>query len=201
LDRECLNESRGKVLNNNNIILRYLEASDAESLLQLRKENRQFFQAFEPIRTESHFTYEEQLKEIQKATLDIEKDSSYIYGIFHRETQQLVGRITLSGIVRGPFQNANLGYYLDKKYNGKGYVTEAVRIILDLAFDELQLHRVQAAVMPRNIASKRILEKTGFKKEGYSPRYLKINGSWEDHEIYAITKEDVELVLKSIQIN
>ncbi|MEH7303188.1 GNAT family N-acetyltransferase, partial [Neobacillus drentensis] len=72
---------------------------------------------------------------------------------------------------------------------------------LDLAFDELQLHRVQAAVMPRNIASKRILEKTGFKKEGYSPRYLKINGSWEDHEIYAITKEDVELVLKSIQIN
>lgn len=183
-------------MNKPSIFLRYLETSDAEDLLLIRKENRDFFQAFEPTRDDSHFSYDQQLREIQKAIIDIKNDSSYTYGIFHRESQQLIGRITLSGVVRGPFQNANLGYYLDKKHNGKGYASEAVRSVLKHAFEELQLHRVQAAVMPRNIASKRILEKSGFKKEGYSPKYLKINGTWEDHEIYAITIEDFEPIEK-----
>ncbi|MEO2076019.1 MAG: GNAT family protein [Bacillus sp. (in: firmicutes)] len=188
-------------MNKPSIFLRYLETSDAEELLVIRKENRDFFQAFEPTRDDSHFSYEQQLREIQKAIIEIKNDSSYTYGIFHRESQQLIGRITLSGVVRGPFQNANLGYYLDKKHNGKGYSSEAVRSVLKHAFEELQLHRVQAAVMPRNMASKRILEKAGFKKEGYSPKYLKINGTWEDHEIYAITIEDYEQIEKEAMKN
>lgn len=183
-------------MNHMNVFIRYLVHTDAEELLRIREENRDFFQGYEPTRENSHFTYEAQVQEIQKAALEIHNDRTYTYGVVHRESQQLLGRITLSGIVRGPFQNANLGYYLDKKHNGKGYVTEAVQLALYQAFTELKLHRVQAAVMPRNIASKRILEKTGLKKEGYSTRYLKINGIWEDHEIYAITKEDYEQIEK-----
>ncbi|WP_442599740.1 GNAT family N-acetyltransferase [Neobacillus sp. D3-1R] len=172
------------------IYIRYLVDSDAEELLKIRLENRNFFQTFEPIRLDSHFTYEEQLREIRKATSDIENDRGYTFGIFLYNTNKLIGRITLSGIVRGPFQNANLGYYLSQDQNGKGYVTEVVGLIVEKAFEELNLHRIQAAVMPKNIPSKRILEKNGFKREGYSQKYLNINGVWEDHEIYALIKED-----------
>jgi [ribosomal protein S5]-alanine N-acetyltransferase len=111
-------------------------------------------------------------------------------GIFLCESKRLIGRISLSGIVRGPFQNANLGYYLDKEYNGKGYVSEAVSIIVGVAFNDLNLHRIQAAAMPINIGSIKILEKNHFRKEGLAINYLEINGVWEDHEIYALTKEE-----------
>ncbi|MGG3562148.1 GNAT family protein [Neobacillus rhizosphaerae] len=172
------------------IYLKYLEPNDVDELLRLRKQNRKFFQAYEPVRTDIHFTYETQLNEIHQYRLDAESDNGYTMGIFSKSSNKLMGRISLSGIARGPFQNANLGYYLDKEQNGKGYVTEAVSLIIGFAFGELNLHRIQAAVMPKNLGSIRILEKNGFRKEGSALRYLSINGVWEDHEIYALTKED-----------
>ncbi|WP_423798146.1 GNAT family N-acetyltransferase [Neobacillus sp. SAB-20_R2A] len=177
-------------MRNNKVYLRYLEEGDVEQLLELRSRNRDFFRSFEPIKPDSHYTFEGQLKEICLFKSDVENDKTYTYGIFLETSEQLIGRITLSGIVRGPFQNANLGYYLDKDHNGTGYTSEAVSLIIKIAFEDLNLHRIQAAVMQKNIASIRVLEKNGFRKEGLAINYLNINGSWENHLIYAITNDD-----------
>lgn len=93
-------------------------------------------------------------------------------------------------MARGAWQNATLGYYIDKAHNGRGYATDGVRSVLDFAFGQAGLHRVQAAVLPRNVASRRVLEKAGFSREGRSTKYLQINGVWEDHEVFAVTAED-----------
>lgn len=104
--------------------------------------------------------------------------------------EPIVGRVALTGIMRGVFQNAYLGYWIDAGHQGKGLMTEAVAAVVAFAFDEAKLHRVQAAVMPRNPASVRILEKVGFRREGFAERYLCIAGTWEDHLILAKTAED-----------
>src|SRR5207342_3877462 len=115
-------------------------------------------------------------------------DRRYAFGIF---APALVGRVALNEVVRGVFGNAYLGYFVDEAVNGRGYATEAVRLAVRFAFAEASLHRVQAAVVPRNTASVRVLEKAGFREEGYAERYLCINGVWEDHRIFAITSEDL----------
>lgn len=98
--------------------------------------------------------------------------------------------MTLANIVRGAWQNCTIGYFVDEGRGGRGYATEAVRLAVRYAFEHATLHRVQAAVMPRNARSIRVVEKAGFRYEGTAARYLRINGTWEDHNIYAVTRED-----------
>ena len=104
--------------------------------------------------------------------------------------EAIIGRIALTGVMRGAFLSAHLGYWIDQEHQRKGYMTEAVREVTRFAFDVLGLHRVQAAVMPHNTASLRVLEKLGFRKEGESPRYLQIAGRWADHVVFAVTAEE-----------
>jgi ribosomal-protein-alanine N-acetyltransferase len=104
--------------------------------------------------------------------------------------EAIIGRIALTGVMRGAFLSAHLGYWIDQEHQRKGYMTEAVREVTRFAFDALGLHRVQAAVMPHNTASLRVLEKLGFRKEGESPRYLQIAGRWADHVVFAVTAEE-----------
>lgn len=92
--------------------------------------------------------------------------------------------------MRGAWDNATLGYFVDGERNGRGYATQAVRQVVGFAFSNAGLHRVQAAVMPTNVASARVLQKNGFRCEGRSPRYLRIAGAWEDHDVYAVTAEE-----------
>jgi ribosomal-protein-alanine N-acetyltransferase len=101
--------------------------------------------------------------------------------------------INLSQIFRGGFQNAYLGYGLGEKFTGQGLMTEAIELTLKHAFKTLKLHRVEANVQPNNIASIAVLRKTGFTKEGFSRKYLKIGGRWRDHERWAIIVEDYKL--------
>jgi len=117
-----------------------------------------------------------------------ERDARYAFGIY--AGGDLVGRISLDNIVRGAWQNATIGYFVDESHNGHGIGTIAVRNAVAFGFEEIRLHRLQAGVMPRNVASIRILEKVGFRYEGTSPRYLQINSVWEDHNMYAITSEE-----------
>lgn len=102
----------------------------------------------------------------------------------------LIGAINLSQIIRGSFQNAYLGYYVGAEHAGCGYTTEAIRLILRFAFSELKLHRIEANIQPGNKASIRVVRKNGFIKEGFSRKYLKIDGRWRDHERWAIIFED-----------
>jgi ribosomal-protein-alanine N-acetyltransferase len=106
------------------------------------------------------------------------------------ETNQIAGTITLSQIFRKAFCNAYLGYLLGENFTGKGFMTEAVALVLKHAFSNLKLHRVEANVQPHNTASINVLKRCGFTKEGFSRNYLKISGRWRDHERWAIIKED-----------
>lgn len=102
----------------------------------------------------------------------------------------IVGVFNISEIVRGCFQSAYLGFYAVDSFAGRGYMSAGLKLILHQAFTQLQLHRVEANVQPDNEKSLNLLRANGFRKEGYSPRYLKINAEWCDHERWAITIED-----------
>jgi ribosomal-protein-alanine N-acetyltransferase len=114
--------------------------------------------------------------------------TGYGFGIFVDE--QFCGEINLSGIQRGPFQNGYVGYWIDERCAGQGYTPEAVVTLFRFAFEELHLHRLQVAIIPRNAASNRVAQKLQLRLEGTALRYLEINGVWEDHYRYAMTIED-----------
>jgi ribosomal-protein-alanine N-acetyltransferase len=116
--------------------------------------------------------------------------TGYGYGIF--VDGELAGEINLTAVQRGPFQSAYVGYWIDEKHAGNGYMPEALVILAQFAFDELHLHRIQISIIPRNGASRRVVEKLGIRDEGIAARYLEINGVWEDHIRYAVTTEEWE---------
>jgi ribosomal-protein-alanine N-acetyltransferase len=110
------------------------------------------------------------------------------FGIFYEG--KFAGEVTLSSIQRGPFQNGSIGYWIDERLAGCGLVPEAVVVVLQYAFEMLRLHRIEVAIIPRNRASRRVVEKLGLRDEGVARGFLEINGEWEDHVRYAITAEE-----------
>jgi len=114
--------------------------------------------------------------------------SGFGFGIFLEG--RFVGEVTLSSILRGPFQNGSIGYWIDKDVAGEGLTPEAVVVVLQFAFQTLRLHRVEVAIIPRNTASHRVVEKLGLRNEGVALGFLEINGEWEDHVRYAMTSEE-----------
>ncbi|HEY3096065.1 MAG TPA: GNAT family protein [Acidimicrobiia bacterium] len=116
-------------------------------------------------------------------------DTAYGFGLFIHDGS-LIGEVSLGSVQRGPFQSAFVGYWIDSLHAGQGLVPEGVAVILRYGFDELRLHRIEAAIVPRNRASRRVAEKLGLRDEGLSVRFLQIRGVWEDHVRYAITSEE-----------
>lgn len=114
--------------------------------------------------------------------------AGYGFGIF--DGHRLCGEINVNGVQRGPFQSAYVGYWIDEACAGRHLVPEAVVVVLRHAFEDLALHRLQIAIIPRNAASRRVVEKLGIRDEGTAQRYLEIDGVWEDHIRYAITLEE-----------
>jgi ribosomal-protein-alanine N-acetyltransferase len=113
--------------------------------------------------------------------------------LVRRGDEAIVGMFELSGIVRGFFQNAYLGYWVGAPYARQGYMTEGMRLLFRYAFGHLKLHRLEANIQPDNRASIALARRTGFRREGFSPRYLKIGGRWRDHERWAILAEDARM--------
>ena len=114
--------------------------------------------------------------------------SGYGFGIFVNDI--FCGEINLSSIQRGPFQSCYVGYWIDEGHAGNSYTPEALAVVLKYAFEDLNLHRVQVAIIPRNTSSRRVVEKLSMREEGIAERYLEINGEWEDHIRYAFTSEE-----------
>lgn len=110
--------------------------------------------------------------------------------VFRNSDNKLVGGITLGNIRRGVGQNGMIGYWSGEPYAGKGYMTEALSLVIPFAFDQLRLHRIEAACIPHNQRSIRLLEKAGFEREGLLRSYLKINGFWQDHLLFALIESD-----------
>jgi [ribosomal protein S5]-alanine N-acetyltransferase len=135
------------------------------------------------------------LTSVSRAVLRYRKEwkagLAYVLVLSLREDErEIIGRVALGGIQRGAYLNGHLGYWIDAEHEGRGLMTEAVGAATTFAFTSLGLHRVQAAVMPNNSGSQRVLEKAGYRKEGFALRYLCIAGTWEDHILYAVTEEE-----------
>jgi len=188
----------GKTLTTKRLILRPLEPADARALLQYVLHNREWLTPWEPSHPEAYFTQEGQRNVLNQCHEDRRDGSGVMFGIFEKTAEssdprnrRVIGRISISGIVRGIWQNGFVGYSIAHEHAGKGYVTEALSRLVQYGFEDLRLHRIQASIVPRNAASLKVVAKCGFRHEGRSLRYLCINDEWEDHEIFALTKEDL----------
>ena len=172
------------------VAVRAFTTRDVDELTELRVRNRDFLGPWEPVRTGTFFTRAGQKAEIERDRHEWLADRTYAFAIVECDTGAMRGRIALANIVRGAWENATLGYFVDEEVGGRGYASEAVGLMLQFAFGPCRLHRVQAAVMPHNERSKRVLLKNGFRHEGFSPRYLRLAGAWRDHDLYAVTVEE-----------
>lgn len=144
--------------------------------------NREFLQSFEPPREDDFFTVSHQQNLLQQEMEARKAKTGYRFYLQDpRYPQMILGTIGLNQVIWGGFRSAFLGYKMDRQFLNQGYMTTAVGMLVDFAFQELALHRIEANVMPRNKASLRVLEKNEFVMEGISPYYLNINGVWEDH--------------------
>ncbi|MFJ7725251.1 GNAT family N-acetyltransferase [Neobacillus sp. NPDC097160] len=179
------------MIKGHNVFIRPFLTEDAEALIDLLTENRNFFEKFSMERRETYYTMKSQLERIKQYEEDRRTDQAYNFGIFKNDGV-LIGTINLFQVLRGSLQSAFIGYFLDQKHNGQGYTTEAVKLLVGYAFTELKLHRIEAGVMPHNIGSIRVLEKSGFHKEGIALKNVKINGKWEDHQVLAMINPDDE---------
>jgi [ribosomal protein S5]-alanine N-acetyltransferase len=171
--------------------IRPTSLEDCDEQLRLRRANREHTKPWDPARDESFYTEAGQRLELDLDQRSWAAGSAYAFAVLDTErADRLIGRVALSNVVRGPWQNATLGYWIAAEALGRGHATRAVRLVLRFAFEHAGLHRVQPAIIPRNVRSVRVAEKAGFRLEGRALRYLKINGTWEDHDVYALTVED-----------
>ena len=170
--------------------LRPLTTADADAVLALRAAHREHFLTGEPVRAESWFTLRSQREAL--AVLEDERATGTReqFGVF-TDDRELVGYVSLSQIFRGAFLNAYLGYAIHRDHVGRGLATAAVAGMTEHAW-RLGLHRVQANVATTNAASRRVLEKNGFRHEGTALRYLNIGGAWTDHHMFAKTADEGE---------
>lgn len=158
------------------------DTSLVERVVDYYQRNRDFLAAYEPARDEAFFSLDHQKAVLEKEMAAFEARTAFRFYITSTEwPSQIIGMIGLNNVVWGAFCSAFLGYKLDKDYVNKGYMSTAVKMLTQYAFEELGLHRIEANVMPKNKASLRVLEKNHFVNEGLSKYYLQINGVWEDH--------------------
>ena len=155
--------------------------------------NKDFLAQFEPKRADSFYTVAGQKKELKEEEEDIRVGSGMrLYLAEKRAPEVICGMVALNNIMWGSMQSCVLAYKIDKDLQGRGYATQAVRRAIEIAFQVLHLHRVEADIMPRNLASIRVVEKCGMEREGYSKGFLEINGKWEDHLRYAAVNPEQE---------
>ncbi len=173
-----------------NLYLRAPSLDDYPAWAALRMESRAFLTPWEPSWNEDDLTRAAFRLRTKRAAREISTDEAYSLFVFDSQTEALLGGLTLGLIRRGVAQACTLGYWMGKPHAGKGHMTEAVRGALRFAFSELALHRVEAACLPNNEPSRRLLERVGFRHEGLARAYLKINGAWADHLLYAALSTD-----------
>jgi ribosomal-protein-alanine N-acetyltransferase len=159
-------------------VIRLLEPRDAEELAALYAANREFLAPFEPTRDDAFFT-----AEVQRARLARPADAdSWRWAIV--DDGAIAGMIALSDVLRGPLQLGTVGYWVDRSRNGGGLASAALAEVVEFAFSEAGLHRLEAGTLPGNVASQRVLEKNGFERFGLARRLLLIAGEWRDHVLY-----------------
>lgn len=180
----------GPVLKTGELTLRLPQMGDYVAWSSLRQISRDRLTPFEPEWAGNELTRDAFRNRIRFYHREYRDNSGYPFFIFGNNGETLMGGVTLSNVRRGVTQSASIGYWLGVPYQGKGVMKKAVKLITDYAFGELTLHRVEAASMPDNLASIRVLETCGFQQEGLARRYLRINGKWQDHLLYSLVEDD-----------
>jgi [ribosomal protein S5]-alanine N-acetyltransferase len=176
------------------VLLRPLVVSDFEAWREVRRRSHDWLVKWEPrpLPGQPDATADKRVFAARCGARERERQlgTGYGFGIFVEG--RFAGEINLSSVQRGPYQNAYVGYWIDEAMAGHAYTPESFIVLARFAFEDLALHRLQAAIIPRNTASRRVAEKIGLRNEGTAIRYLEINGVWEDHVRYAITSEEWE---------
>ena len=174
------------------VLLRPLGVSDFPAWSEVRTRSADWLLRWEPRRLpgQPDVTTDRDAFSVRCSARERERQLGTAYGFGIFVEGQFAGEINLSSIQRGPFQSAYVGYWIDEAVAGHGYTPEALVVLARFAFDDLRLHRIQIAIIPRNTASRRVVEKVKIREEGIAERYLEINGTWEDHIRFAITSEE-----------
>jgi ribosomal-protein-alanine N-acetyltransferase len=180
----------GPVLESGRVVLRTPQMSDYPAWAELRAASREFLTPWEPLWSSDELSRASFRRRVRHYLRDLREDVGYALFIFSATSGALVGGLTLCNVRRGVTQSCTLGYWVGAKYARQGYMTMAVRAVVPFVFDSLELHRLEAACLPTNTASIKLLEKTGFRHEGLARRYLRINGVWQDHLLYALLDSD-----------
>ncbi|MCF6344798.1 MAG: GNAT family N-acetyltransferase [Devosiaceae bacterium] len=176
---------------NNNIFLRFAQKNDYKEWSSLRLKNMDYLAPFEPKWHKSDLSESAFIKRLFHYENHAKTKTEFQFFIFlqNKGIKTLVGAISLSNIRYNAARHVTLGYWVSEEESNKGIISKSVKLILPFIFNSLQLVRVHAACLPHNIASRKLLEKNGFEEEGYSKDYLQINGIWQDHVLYALTRE------------
>jgi ribosomal-protein-alanine N-acetyltransferase len=172
------------------VVLRQPQMSDYSEWAALREKSHEFLAPWEPVWPADDLTRGAFRRRLKRYAEDQRSDQAYSFLIFRKADNALVGGITLSNVRRGVAQAGSIGYWMGEPYARQGLMTAALRTLIPFSFSTLRLHRLEAACITTNMASIRLLEKSGFQREGYARQYLCINGMWQDHLLYARLKDD-----------
>lgn len=178
------------VLESRRLYLRPPAPGDFLAWSQLREASRAFLTPWEPVWPNDDLTRPAYRRRLRRYAQEMREDSGYCFFIFLQEDNQIAGGLSLSNVRRGVTQSCSIGYWMGAPFAGKGLMSEAVRAVFPFVFDRLGLHRLEAACVPENGPSKSVLARTGFQEEGHARRYLRINGVWRDHLLFALLDSD-----------
>lgn len=178
---EYLNSTRNNIVEivGENVLIRNFTPDDAQELLEYYLRNRDHLKEFEPLRDNSFYTYETQKEILLESYRQLMNGVGSDLGIYI--DGKLIGKAKISNIVYGVFKSGILGYSIDKEYEGKGYMKESIKLVLEYAKEYLDLHRLEASALTTNDRSKGVLLACGFEEVGVNKKYLFINGKWSDH--------------------
>jgi len=179
-----------------NVYIRPPRRRDMRQWTQLRRDSREFLVPWEPQWPSDGTTAAAFRRRFERFCEDWHSATGYAFFVLRQTDNALIGGITLSNVRRGVAQSGSIGYWTGEPYTRRGYMAEAIGLTLAFAFENLNLHRVEAACLPHNVPSRNLLIKTGFQEEGLARQYLCINGRWQDHVTHAILRSDPRPAVK-----
>jgi ribosomal-protein-alanine N-acetyltransferase len=180
------------VISGDGVYLRYPRVADFAAWAHLREQSRTFLAPWEPAWATDELSKGAFRRRLKRYQREAREDSAYAFFVFRGDNNDLLGGCTLSNVRRGVTQCCALGYWVGERFARQGYMFDAVRTLIPFIFRTLGLHRIEAACLPSNEASRSLLAKAGFRQEGLARRYLQINGEWQDHVLFALLSEDVQ---------
>ncbi|MGH9809177.1 MAG: GNAT family N-acetyltransferase [Terriglobia bacterium] len=183
-------QSADVVLEGSRVRLRPAIEEDWAAWVAVREANRAHLKALEPRWPEDALTESFFRRRLGALRRDWREGLTCAFLIRHKEQGRLIGGFNLNHICRGAAQQATLGYWLDRAWEGQGLMTEAATLAADFAFGPLMLHRLHAATLPHNERSRNLLKRLGFAEEGFAQKYVQIDGVWADHVLFGLTAED-----------